>query len=74
MAVDEALAARVRDALGDADGLVEKRMFGGLAFLIDGNMAVGVHGEDLIVRLPPEETTTPSASRTSGSSTCPGGR
>jgi hypothetical protein len=56
MAVDEALAARVREALGDADAFVEKRMFGGLAFLLKGNMAVGVHGEDLIVRLPPEET------------------
>jgi hypothetical protein len=56
MAVDEALAERVRGELGDVDGVVEKRMFGGLAFLIEGNMAVGVHGEDLIVRLAPEET------------------
>jgi hypothetical protein len=56
MAVDEALAERVRGQLGDVDGVVEKRMFGGLAFLVNGNMAVGVHGEDLIVRLPPEET------------------
>ena len=56
MAVDEALAARVREALGGVDGLAEKRMFGGLAFLVQGNMAVGVHGEDLIVRLPPETT------------------
>jgi len=56
MAVDETLAARVREEVGDLDGVVEKRMFGGLAFLLNGNMAVGVHGEDLIVRLPPEET------------------
>ena len=56
MAVDEALAARVREEVGDVDGVVEKRMFGGLAFLLNGNMAVGVHGEDLIVRLPPDET------------------
>lgn len=56
MAVDEALAGRVRDALGGVDGLAEKRMFGGLAFLVNGNMAVGVHGEDLIVRLAPERT------------------
>jgi hypothetical protein len=56
MAVDEALAERVRGQLGDVDGVAEKRMFGGLAFLVNGNMAVGVHGEELIVRLAPEET------------------
>jgi TfoX/Sxy family transcriptional regulator of competence genes len=56
MAVDEQLAERVRGALGGVDGLVEKRMFGGLAFLLHGNMSVGVHGEDLIVRLAPEQT------------------
>jgi hypothetical protein len=58
MAVDEQLAERVRESLGDVSGLAEKRMFGGLAFLIGGNMAVGVHGDDLIVRIPPEETDT----------------
>jgi TfoX N-terminal domain len=56
MAVDEVLAARVRAALDGVDGIAEKRMFGGLAFLLNGNMAVGVHGEDLIVRLAPEAT------------------
>ena len=56
MAVDEVLAGRVREALDGMDGLDEKRMFGGLAFLLNGNMAVGVHGEDLIVRLAPEQT------------------
>ena len=56
MAVDEALAERVREALGGVEGLAEKRMFGGLAFLLNGNMAVGVHGDDLIVRLAPEQT------------------
>ena len=56
MAIDEALAGRVREALGGVDGLNEKRMFGGLAFLVNGNMAVGVHGEDLIVRLAHEQT------------------
>jgi hypothetical protein len=56
MAVDEALAGRVREALAGTDRLAEKRMFGGLAFLVNGNMAVGVHGEDLIVRLPPDQT------------------
>jgi TfoX/Sxy family transcriptional regulator of competence genes len=56
MAIDEALAERVRGACASADGVTEERMFGGLAFLVKGNMAVGVHGEDLIVRLAPEAT------------------
>jgi hypothetical protein len=56
MAVDEVLAERAREALAGVDGLAEKRMFGGLAFLLNGNMAVGVHGEDLIVRLDPAQT------------------
>jgi hypothetical protein len=56
MAVDEELAGRVREALGGVDGVQEKRMFGGLAFLLKGNMAVGVHGNELIVRLAPEQT------------------
>ena len=56
MAYDEALAERVRAGVAGVDGVAEKRMFGGLAFLVNGNMAVGVHGDDLIVRLAPEET------------------
>jgi TfoX N-terminal domain len=56
MAVDEEFAGRVREALDGVDGIAEKRMFGGLAFLLNGNMAVGVHGQDLIVRLAPEAT------------------
>lgn len=51
MAYDERLADRVRDLIGDRPGLAEKKMFGGLAFLLNGNMACGVHGEELIVRL-----------------------
>jgi hypothetical protein len=51
MAYDEGLAARVREVLGDQPGLAEKQMFGGLAFLLHGNMACGVRGEDLIVRV-----------------------
>jgi hypothetical protein len=51
MAYDEGLATRVRDLLGDHPGLAEKKMFGGLAFLLDGNMACGVRGHDLIVRV-----------------------
>ena len=56
MAFDENLAARIRKTLGKRAGLAEKRMFGGIAFLLGGNMCVGVSGSEMIVRLPPEET------------------
>ncbi len=56
MAYDEALAARVRKTLGRQAGITEKKMFGGLAFLLRGNMCVGVHKRDLIVRLDPGDT------------------
>jgi len=56
MAFDERLAQRIRGSLGRRKGLVEKKMFGGVAFLLNGNMCVGVHKSDLIVRLAPEET------------------
>ena len=50
MAYNERLAERVRTALSARDGVSERRMFGGLAFLIDGNMCVGVMNDDLMVR------------------------
>jgi TfoX/Sxy family transcriptional regulator of competence genes len=53
VAYDEGLATRLRELVGDERGLVEKRMFGGLALLLNGNMAVGVHGDRLIVRTDP---------------------
>lgn len=53
MAYDEELADRVRHVLGPRDP-DEKNMFGGLAFLLDGNMAVGVLGEDLVARVGPD--------------------
>ncbi len=56
MAFDEKLAASVRKQLGRRAGLTEKKMFGGLAFLINGNMSVGIHGDGLIVRVPLEST------------------
>lgn len=56
MAFDEALAARVRSALSDRDAVVEKKMFGGLAFLLNGNMCCGVSGDELMVRLDPAQT------------------
>ncbi|HEV8653870.1 MAG TPA: TfoX/Sxy family protein [Actinomycetes bacterium] len=53
MAYDEGLATRIRELIGGESGLAEKKMFGGLAFLLNGNMACGVHGDDLIVRTDP---------------------
>ena len=54
MAFDEKLAERVRGHVGKRNGLSEKKMFGGLAFLLHGNMSCGVHGNELIVRIDPE--------------------
>jgi TfoX N-terminal domain len=51
MAYDELLADDVRAKLGGQPGLVEKEMFGGVAFMVGGNMAVGVSGSDLMVRV-----------------------
>jgi TfoX/Sxy family transcriptional regulator of competence genes len=55
MAFDEGLATRVRDLVADEDGLAEKKMFGGLAMLLHGNMSVGVHGDGLLVRTDPTD-------------------
>ncbi len=52
---DEVLADRIRDALSGRAELSEREMFGGIAFMLTGNMAVGVIGEDLMVRLGPED-------------------
>ena len=51
MAYDEELAERVRAALGSVEGVTEIKMFGGLCYTIRGNMAVGITGEDLMVRM-----------------------
>jgi TfoX/Sxy family transcriptional regulator of competence genes len=56
MAYDEGLAERIRERLGADPGVTEKRMFGGIAFMHRGNMAVGVSGEDLMVRVGPDAT------------------
>ena len=58
MAYDEGLAQRVREVLGGRSDLDEKKMFGGVGFMIDGNMACGVHGERLIVRVGPDRYET----------------
>jgi hypothetical protein len=57
MAYDEDFAHRVREQLADQVGVTEKAMFGGLAFLLNGNMAVGLSGGgELMVRVGPEAT------------------
>lgn len=56
MAYDEELAHRARELLADEVGLTEKAMFGGLAFLLDGNMSVGISGKELMVRVGPDAT------------------
>lgn len=53
MPYDEGLAQRVRELIG-TDVVIEKKMFGGLAFMINGNMSVGVLRNDLMVRVGPE--------------------
>jgi TfoX/Sxy family transcriptional regulator of competence genes len=54
MAFDETLAARIRDALVRKRGIEEKKMFGGVGFLLHGNMLVGVWKDSLIARLGPD--------------------
>ena len=56
MSYSQAQATRVRKALGGRKEITEKEMFGGIAFLLGGNMCVGVHGDDLIVRIEPSTT------------------
>ena len=59
MAYDEALADRIRELLATDHDVAEKKMFGGLAFLIGGNMSVSASGQGgLLLRCDPEETDT----------------
>jgi len=54
MAYDEDLANRIRELIADTSGVTEKKMFGGLAFLIGGNMAVAASGQGgVMVRVDP---------------------
>ncbi|WP_368858096.1 TfoX/Sxy family protein [Streptomyces sp. AS02] len=57
MAYDEGLTGRIRQRPGSDPDVTQRRMFGGMAFLYRGNMAVGVSGDDLMVRSVP---TTPT--------------
>ncbi len=51
MAYNEALAERVWEALGEVEGLTDMKMFGGVAFMLRGNMLGGIVGDDLMVRV-----------------------
>ena len=55
MAYDEALADRVREIVAPRPGVTERKMFGALAWMVGGNMACGVLGDELLVRLGREE-------------------
>jgi TfoX/Sxy family transcriptional regulator of competence genes len=62
MAYDEDLAHRIRELLAGEAGVTEKKMFGGLAFLLNGNMSVAASGHGgLLLRVKPEETDDLSA-------------
>lgn len=54
MAYDEGLAQRVRDVVGENQDGEEKKMFGGLCVLLGGHMALGIVGDELMVRVGPE--------------------
>ena len=57
MTYDEELAARIRDLVAGEDGVTEQKMFGGLAFLVNGNMAVAASGQGgALVRVDPGES------------------
>jgi len=54
MAYDEGLAERVREVIATRGALSERKMFGGIAWMLHGNMAVGIVGDDLMVRVGPD--------------------
>ncbi|MEO6858981.1 MAG: TfoX/Sxy family protein [Solirubrobacteraceae bacterium] len=57
MAYDEDLANRIRELMADEDGVTEMKMFGGLAFLINGNMSVAASGQGgLLLHIDPAQT------------------
>lgn len=55
VAYNEDLANHIRAILADRPHMVAKKMFGGIGFILNGNMAVGVLGDELMVRVPPEQ-------------------
>ena len=68
MAFDEALAERIRQALARKRGIEEKKMFGGVGYLLNGNLLVGVRKDSLLVRLGPEQSDERCRKPTSASS------
>ena len=58
MAYSETVAARVREVLAPRQDIEEKKMFGGLSFMLGGHMCCGVSGEDLVLRVGPEQAET----------------
>jgi TfoX/Sxy family transcriptional regulator of competence genes len=61
MAYDEQLANRVREALNEQTPTIERKMFGGLVFMVEGNMCCGVSREDLLLRLGAAESEAATA-------------
>lgn len=55
MAHDETLAARIRQVLAVRNGIAERRMFGGVGWMVGGHMACAVMGDDVVIRLTPED-------------------
>src|SRR4051812_3104531 len=55
MAYSEELAGRIRDQIAGRSGVTERKMFGGIAWLVNGHMAVGTLVDDLMVRLDPDD-------------------
>ena len=63
MPYDLKLADRIRKKLAKRKGIIEKQMFGGIGFMLNGNMCVGVHKQEMIVRIDPETTDKALAER-----------
>ena len=74
MAYDEKLAERVREILAAEPGLSERKMFGGLAFMLDGHMCCGIVGERLMLRLGADLAEQRSSDRTCSRWTSPADR
>ena len=55
MAYDEGLAQRVRETLSERDDLSERKMFGGLCYMLGGNMCAGIVGGEIMLRVGPRE-------------------
>ena len=73
MAYDEELAHRIREQLQDISGVTEMRMFGGLAFLVGGNMAVAARGQrGVVLTAPPDQTAQLAAAPHAGRFALPG--